>query len=137
MPRVAAVVLALVLAVMPAFAQTPQSDPLEFYKGYLAVLAKATSLGELLPFYTKELSTGLAKMPKEMQGNYLKMRARSLTDLKVLKKDVKGDKATYELEATAADGQPAKGTATLVKEGGAWKVDDDAWAVNLPRTPAR
>ena len=137
MRTAAAVVLALTSIVTVAAGQASPTDPLQFYKGYLGVLAKATSLRELLPFYTKELASGLAKMPAEMQANYLKMRVRALTNLKVVKQDVKADKATYVLEATQADGQPTNGTASLVKEGGAWKVEDEAWAANLPPKPAR
>ena len=57
------------------------------------VLAKAESLEQLLPYYTRELADGLATMPKEMQGNYLKMDRRVLTDIKVTKEAVTATKA--------------------------------------------
>lgn len=113
-------------------AQVTQADPLEFYKGYLGVLAKAKSLDELLPYYTKELATGLRKMPKEMQGNYLKMNVRTLTDLKVTKQTVTAGKAEYRFTAKTPKGTETTGGATLVKEGGAWKVDDEQWATPIP-----
>ena len=106
------------------------SDPLEFYREYLGVLAKAKSLEPLLPYYTSELATGLARMPKDMQGNYLKMNARKLTDLKVIKQSVDANKAVFEMTAKTEDGRSTSGTVTLVKEKGAWKVDDDAWATS-------
>jgi hypothetical protein len=133
----AALLIALMSATTVVSGQKSPADPLEFYKGYLAVLAKAQSLDELLPFYTKELATGLKGMPKEMQGNYLKMNKRALTNLKVVKRDVKTDTAAYVLEATLADGRPTSGSAKLLKEGGAWKVEDESWAANLPPNPPR
>ena len=82
--------------------------------------------------YTKDLADGLRKMPKEMQGNYLKMRSRSLTDLKVTKQTVTASKAEYLLTAKTPKGTETTGGATLVKEGGAWKVDDEQWATQIP-----
>jgi hypothetical protein len=123
---VAAVYLATVVASLPA--QAPPADPLATYKQYLAVLAKAKTLDELLPYYTKELADGLRKMPAEMRANYLKMNARTLTDLKVTKQTVTADKAEFEMSAKTQAGAATNGTATLLKEGGGWKVEDEAWA---------
>ena len=109
-----------------------QDDPLEFYKGYLAVLAKATSLDELLPYYTKDLADGLRKMPKEMQGNYLKMNVRALSDLEVTKQTVTATRADFQMAAKTPKGTETTGSATLVKERGAWKVDNEAWATSIP-----
>jgi Domain of unknown function (DUF4878) len=133
MNAVLAVTFALVSSLASFAARAAPSDPLEFYREYQTVLAKAKSLDPLLPYYTKELGTGLAKMPKEMQANYLKMNARKLTDLKVTRQTVDASKAVFEMTAKTEDGRPTSGQVTLVKERGAWKVDDDAWATQLPR----
>jgi hypothetical protein len=126
--------LALIATAGKSEPQTIASDPLEFYKGYLAVLAKAKSLDELLPYYTHELGDGLRKMPAEMQANYIKMNAHVLTDLKVTKQQVDSSKAVFEMSARTADGRETTGSATLVKESGAWKVEDESWAAPLPKT---
>jgi Domain of unknown function (DUF4878) len=126
--------LSLLVIAGKSEAQTRASDPLEFYKGYLTVLAKAKSVDELVPYYTRELGDGLRKMPAEMQANYIKMNARALTDLKVTKQQVDPSKAVFEMSAKTADGRETTGTATLVKEGGAWKVEDESWAAPLPKT---
>ena len=131
--RLAVMLILSIQAVGAAHGQ-PQ-DAFEFYKQYLAVLAKADSLQTLLPYYTKELSSGLSKMPKDMQANYLKMNRRTLTDVKVTKQQVDANHARFEMVAKAADGQPTSGSATLVKEGGGWKIDDEAWVANLPKGP--
>lgn len=128
-----ALMLAMVSCLAPLAASAAPSDPLEFYREFQSVLAKAKSLDPLLPYYTKELSTGLAKMPKEMQANYLRMNARKLTDLKVTKQAVDANRAVFEMTAMTEDGRPTSGKVTLVKERGAWKVDDDAWATQTPR----
>jgi len=39
-----------------------------------------------------------------------------------------GNKATLELTGKLADGRASSGKATLVKEGGDWKLDEDGWA---------
>jgi hypothetical protein len=67
-----------------------------------------------------------------MQGNYLKMNARSLSDLKVVKQTVTADRAEFQLMAKTARGTETQGTVTLVKEGAAWKVEDEAWATPTP-----
>jgi hypothetical protein len=127
-----AVVTLVVALAVPAGA-VQQTDPFEYYKEYLGVLAKATSIEPLLPYYTKEMSDGLRKMPKDMQANYVKMNKRIVTDVKVTKQSVDAKKAYFELTAKTSDGQPATGSATLVKEGGAWKVDDFTWVGPPPK----
>jgi Domain of unknown function (DUF4878) len=133
MNSVAAVTFALVCSLASFAVSAAPSDPLEFYREYQTVLGKAKSLDPLLPYYTKDLSAGLAKMPKEMQANYLKMNSRKLSDLKVTRQTVDASKAVFEMTAKTEDGRPTSGKVTLVKERGAWKVDDDAWATQLPR----
>jgi hypothetical protein len=109
-------------------AQAPDGDPLATYKQYLTVLAKAKTVEELLPYYTNELAEGLRKMPADMQANYLKMNVRTLTDLQVTKQAVSSDKAEFQLTAQTPGGIATAGAATLVKEDGRWKIDDESWA---------
>ena len=137
MKTLIATLVGLALTASHAPAQPKTDGPLELYKKYVEVLAKATSLDELLPYYTKELREGLGKMPSEMKGNYLKMNKRVLKDLKVTKETVGADKAVFEMTATA-DGQLSYGKVTLVKEEGSWRLDDDAWATSMtPKRDAR
>jgi hypothetical protein len=116
-------------ALPPVHAQQKVSGPMETYRAYLEVLATAETLEQLLPYYTKELADGLAKMPKEMQGNYLQMNRRVLKDVKVARETVTASRAEYEMTAVTGDGKHIAGKAILVKEGGAWKIDEDAWAI--------
>ena len=124
------VALAFVAATIPHVdARQPPAGPMETYKAYLQVLAKAERLDQLLPYYTKDLADGLAKMPKEMQGNYLQMNRRALKDVKVTRETVTDSRAEYEMTAVTGDGKHVAGQAILVKEGGSWKIDEDAWAI--------
>lgn len=128
-----ATLVAFLITASGSAAQPKAVDPLSAYKEYLAVLAKATTLEPLIPYYTKELGDGLRKMPKDMQANYLKMNKREIKDLKVTKQNVTASKAEFEMTGKDAAGNDLAGTATLVKEGGGWKVDDFAWAGPPPK----
>ena len=122
----------VVATISPVEAQQTVSGPMETYKAYLQVLAKAESLERLLPYYTKELADGLSRMPKEMQGNYLRMNRRVLKDLKVTKETVTA-RAEYEMTAVTGDGKHVAGTAILVKAGDSRKIDEDAWSTSHGR----
>lgn len=126
--------LALLAVAGTSETRAQPSDPFEFYNGYLAVLAKAKSLDELLPYYSRELADSLAQMPREMQANYLKMKAQVLTGLKVTKKTAGPGRTVLGMTAKTADGRDTTGSATLVKEGGSWKVEDEKRAAALPKT---
>jgi hypothetical protein len=116
-----------------AFTRSQATDPFAFYKDYLGVLAKATSIEPLLPYFTKELAGAMRKAPKDQQANYVKMNKRVLTDLKATRQTVTGDKAELQMTAKDESGQPMTGTASLVKEGGAWKIDDFTWVGPPPK----
>ena len=91
------------------------------------------SLDDLLPYYTKELRTGLSKMPADMKVSYLQMNRRVLKDLKVTTENVAESKAEFQLTARNADGQATQGSVTMIKEGGIWKIDEDAWVGPPPK----
>jgi hypothetical protein len=38
-----------------------------------------------------------------------------------------------ELTAKTGDGRPTSGKVTMVKEGGEWKLDEDAWATPIKK----
>ena len=122
---VAAFVLALGLA-----GQARAAEPLDAYKAYLAAASKATAPDALFPFISSEYKSMLQQAPKEEVAKMLKMSIakEGLADLKVTSQKVEGNKATLELTGKLADGRASSGKATLVKEGGDWKLDEDAWA---------
>ena len=125
-------ILALVLvagaAVMPLQAQG--KTPLDAYKAYLDAASKATKPDALFPFVSKEYKGLLQNAPKAEVEKMLKMHIAKdkLSDIAVKSQKVDASKAVLELTAKTGDGRPAQGKVTMVKEAGAWKLDEDAWA---------
>ena len=119
-----------------AFARAPQAaGPLEAYKAYLDAASKATTPDALFPFISKEYKTVLQNAPKGEVDKMLKMSIAKdkLTDIKVVKQQVDASKAVLELTAKTGDGRDTSGKVTMVKEGGAWKMDEDAWATPVKK----
>ena len=122
-----AAVFVLVIG-FPGAAQT--GEPLDAYKAYLHAAATATSPEALFPFISTDYKTVLQQAPKTEVAKMLSMSIakQGLADLKVVNQQVEGDKAGLEMTGTIADGRASSGKATLVKEAGAWKLDEEAWA---------
>ena len=72
----------------------------------------------------------LQSAPKAEVDKMLKMSIAKdkLTDITVVSQKVDATKAVLELTAKTGDGRATSGKVTMVKEGGAWKMDEDAWA---------
>jgi hypothetical protein len=102
----------------------------EFYLAYRAAFGKATKIDDLLPWMTKARNVQIAKAPadeKSMMFGMIKEMDDN-TQVKVVKETPKGDGAELQVEAISR-GTKSKTTATisLVKEGGAWKLDKESW----------
>jgi len=123
-------VVTVVLTLAAAAGQARAAEPLDAYKAYLAAASKATAPDALFPFISSEYKSMLQQAPKEEVAKMLKMSIakQGLSDLKVTSQKVEGNKAILELTGKLADGRSSSGKATMVKEGGDWKLDEDAWA---------
>ena len=110
------------------------ASPLDAYKAYLDAASTATTPDALFPFVSKDYRAMLQQAPRAEVDKMIKMSIAKdkLTDIAVTSQKVDGAKAVLELTAKTGDGRATSGKVTMVKEGGAWKLDDDAWA-----TPAR
>jgi hypothetical protein len=106
------------------------AEPLDAYKAYLGAAAKATAPEALFPFISAEYKTLLQQAPKTEVAKMLAMSIakQGLSDLKVVSQQIDDNKAVLELTGKTTDGRASSGKATLVKEGDAWKLDEDAWA---------
>jgi hypothetical protein len=51
-----------------------------------------------------------------------------MTEIKISKETVNGMKCTLEGTAKSSKGLPLKGKVFLVKEEGAWKLDEQGWS---------
>ena len=123
-------VVTVVLTLAAAAGQARAAEPLDAYKAYLAAASKATAPDALFPFISSEYKSMLQQAPKEEVAKMLKMSIakQGLSDLKVTSQKVEGNKAILELTGKLADGRSSSGKATMVKEGGDWKLDEDGWA---------
>jgi hypothetical protein len=124
--RVFTLGLALTFAV-PAVAgaeQAPQSAT-EFYQAYRKAFAKAQKVEDLLPMMAASRRAEMQKTPADertMMFGMLKEMTAAQGDVKVLKETATANGA--ELSVQAKD---STGTVTIVKEGGAWKLDKESW----------
>jgi hypothetical protein len=128
---VAAAIAVVAGSARPA-AQAAKS-PLEVYAAYLTAASKATTAEALFPFISNEYKTMLQKAPKGEVEKMLKAHIAKdkLTDIKVTSQQVDANKAVLELTAKTGDGRPTSGKVTMLKEGGEWKLDEDAWATPI------
>lgn len=128
------IALTLVFAAAPIPAVAQARTPLDAYKAYLDAASKATATDALFPHISKEYKALLQKAPKAEVEKMLKMSIakEKLQDIAVTSQRVGPSKAVLELKAKTGDGRPTTGKVTMVKEEGAWKLDEDAWA-----TPTR
>lgn len=126
-------VVTLGVATAQTSAQTP--GPLEAYKAYLDAASKATTAEALFPFISKDYKSMLQNAPKTEVEKMLKMSIAKdkLTDITVVSQKVDATKAVLELSAKTGDGRATTGKVTMVKEGGAWKTDEDAWATPIKK----
>ena len=97
----------------------------EFYQAYRKAFAKAQKIEDLLPLMAAGQRAQMEKTPadeRKMMFGMLKEMATAQGDVKVLKETATKTGAELTLETKGE-----KGTATIVKEGGAWKLDKESW----------
>ena len=124
--RVLALGLALAIA-LPSMASAEQAaqSASDFYQAYRKAFAKAQKVEDLLPMMAAARRKEMEKTPaddRKMMFDMLKEMTAAQGDVKILKETPTATGA--ELAVQAKDGT---GTVTLVKEGGAWKLDKESW----------
>ena len=101
---------------------------MQAFLDYHAAAKKATTLAELLPYLSAEYRAMLESRPKEDQPVWLgRLKDATVKDLKVTKETIAEAKCTLEATGTSAKGNAVRGKIMLVKEGGAWKLDEQFW----------
>ena len=77
----------------------------------------------------------LQNAPKTEVEKMLKMgiAKEKLTDITVVSQKVDATKAVLEPTAKTGDGRATSAKVTMVKEGGAWRTDEDAWATPVKK----
>jgi hypothetical protein len=111
----------------PALAITEQANQsaTEFYQAYRKAFAKAQKIEEILPMMAASQRAKMEKTPadeRSMMFDMLKEMTAAQGDVKVLKETATKSGAELTLETKGETG-----TATLIKEGGAWKLEKESW----------
>ena len=117
-----------VLAAQAAKAPAAQTGS-QFYLAYRTAFDKATKVDDIKTFQSKSLLAQIEATPVAQRAEMFKMMKEfgAVTNVKVVKETATPTGATLMVEAI--DPAKAKTTAevTLVKEGGAWKLDKESW----------
>jgi hypothetical protein len=120
----------LVLATAALAAAAPAGTPAEAYRAYRKAFDQAKAFEDLWPFMDKAtLARAKAAPPKEAQGLFLLIKGLSdVKNVQVVKETVTGDSAVLEAAGdNAGTGNRARATVKLVREDGAWKVQQESW----------
>jgi hypothetical protein len=117
-------------AALPSAILAEEKTPTQAYLEYQAAVQKATSLAEVLPRLSAAYRAMLESHPKKEHPVWLERLKQSsnIKDLKITKETISGDKCALDGNGTSARGNSVKGKVNLVKEGGAWKLDEEFWA---------
>jgi hypothetical protein len=110
-------------------AQKPGQTASEFYLAYSAAMAKAKTIDELLPYMSKQRVDQVKGTPADERAMMFDMvKEMGAKNVKVVKETPSAAGATLETTGTDGAGGAMKGTITLVKEAGAWKIDKESWS---------
>lgn len=128
--RILGIGLAALLGCLATALAAPAKTPTQSYLDFHAALQKAKTLDEVLPYLSAAYRGMLESQPKSERAVWLgRLKDTSNgKDLKITKETINGDACTLEGTATSARGNVMKGKISLVKEGGAWKLDEEGWA---------
>jgi hypothetical protein len=107
----------------------PDKTPTQSCLDYYAALQKAKTVDEVLPYLSAEFRSMIESQPKSERPVWLGRLRDGVPpkDLKITKETIDGDKCILEGTGTSAKGNALHGKIVLVKEGGAWKFDEEAW----------
>ncbi len=105
--------------------------PSEAYTGYRAALLKAKTLDQVKPWLSKEAAAQMDSMPADQRGMILGMiqeMSTAITNVKVTKETITGDKAVLEVQGTdTGDKSTKKAMVDVAREGGVWKFVKERW----------
>jgi hypothetical protein len=102
----------------------------EFYLAYRSAFDQATSIDELLPWVAQGRREQIAKAPPQERREAFEMIKMfdDRVDVKVVKETPSASGAELLVEGISAERRSkATGVITLVKEGGAWRIERENW----------
>jgi hypothetical protein len=124
-------VMALALgAALAAQPDAPYKTGGEFYLAYRVAFDRATSIDELLPWVAKGRRDQIGKAPASERKEAFEMIKMfdDRTNVTVVKETPSASGAELQVEGISAESRTkATGVITLVKEGGAWRIERENW----------
>jgi len=115
-------------------------SPTATYVAYRAAFERAKAVDELLPFMDRASRARAAATPADERGFEVLKAYGALLEVAVLKETVTGDSAIVEATAVQmSDGGAVRGTIQLVREDGAWRIQQEKWVddAQAPRPSER
>jgi hypothetical protein len=112
----------------PASEAAQARGPGDAYVEYVAAIGNAGTLREVLPYLS---AAGRQHVATDLETLKTKVPAGRL---KIVDERRDGERATVTVSGTLQDRtgkeRPATGTVVMVREEGAWKVDQESWKQN-------
>jgi hypothetical protein len=107
-------------------------EPAKAYMAYLAALKKG-DIDALAKTMTKERSAEILahRNDADFKAMFGFIQSSAIRDPKITKGFSKGDSATLELSGKDGDGNLATSTATMVKEGGSWRLAKESMSSHV------
>lgn len=129
-PLAAAALLCSLLPAAPAAAQARARGPAEAYLAAVAVVRRAKGFDPILPHLSAQYRSDVENQDDAGRQSFFAYFKASLaqTDVVILKETVEGDVAALEASGRDAAGGRVVGTIEMVREDGAWRLDDYTWA---------
>jgi hypothetical protein len=119
-------------------AGSPTETPAQFYFRYRTAVQNASSLDEVTRFWQKSLVTEFMQAPPDQRADLaaFKRMYGMLSDVSLVSVSSASDgsSATVSLAGKTADGTTISGTASLVREGGGWRLAaPEVWQDRPPK----
>jgi hypothetical protein len=109
--------------------RNPRESASQFYLRYRSAVQNASTVDEVTRFWQKSLVAEFKQAPPDQRADLagFKRMYNMLSDVSVVSESIGTDAtgvsiATLKLRGTTADGVTMSGTASLVQEGGGWKL---------------
>jgi len=102
----------------------------QFYMEYRKAFDAAKKVEDLFPYMAAKTKAEVNSTPAKERAEMFELikMMGTVTNVKVTKETRAGEGATLNVDAMDSDKKATKGTITLVREAGAWKLAGESWS---------
>jgi len=102
----------------------------QFYMEYRKAFDAAKKVEDLFPYMAAKTKAEVNSTPAKERADMFELikMMGTVTNVKVTKETRAGEGATLNVDALDSEKKATKGTITLVREGGAWKLAGESWS---------